>query len=77
MANFSGNYKGLGPPDPCPLCGKHEDVQEMLFQCPKVIEEIEPTDDYMNIFGEKISHKLAKTASKIMDMRKKQVENCP
>jgi hypothetical protein len=59
MTTFSGNFKGLGPPDLCPLRGKHEDVQEMSFKCPKGLEEIEISDGYMNIFENNISQKLA------------------
>ena len=41
MENFSGNYKGQGPPDPCPLCGLHSDVQHQSFQCSAVTRKIE------------------------------------
>ena len=77
MATWNGNFKGLGPPDLCPLCGKHEDVQEMSFKCPKVLEEIEISDGYMNIFENNISQKLAKTLSKILELRRKEEETCP
>ena len=55
MATFDGNFKGQGPVDPCPLCGLHSDLQHLSFNCPVVIEKVEPTEEYEQIFGAKIS----------------------
>ena len=51
--------------------------KEMSFKCPKVLEEIEISDGYMNIFENNISQKLAKTVSKIMELRRNEEETCP
>ena len=32
MANFTGNSRGNGPPNPCPLCGSHSDIQEFKIK---------------------------------------------
>jgi hypothetical protein len=75
MAKFSGNYKGQGPPEPCPLCGRHDDNQEMSFQCPKVLGKISISEDYFNIFKNKISLNLAKAITAIMELRRKEEMN--
>lgn len=75
MAKFSGNYKGQGPPEPCPLCGRHDDNQEMSFQCPKVLGKISISEDYFNIFENKISLNLAKAITAIMELRRKEEMN--
>ena len=77
MAKFSGNYKGQGPLESCPLCGRHEDSQELAFQCPKVLENCSISEEYFNIFENKISLNLAKTISAIMDLRRKEEMKLP
>ena len=64
MAQFGGNFKGQGPLDPCPLCGEHQDLQELSFQCPEVLDKIKVNEDYDNIFEPKISRELAKNLQK-------------
>ena len=71
MARFSGNYKGKGPPDACPLCDLHSDEQQLSFQCPEVTMMIETSEIYENIFNTNISVNLAKTCEKIMKLRSK------
>ena len=71
MARFSGNYKGKGPPDACPLCGLHSDEQQLSFQCPEVTMMIDTSVIYEHIFNPKISINLAKTCDKIMKLRTK------
>ena len=74
MAKFSGNFRGHGPPEPCPLCGSHEDTQQMSFQCPVILGQMEVTEEYENIFEKKISQPLARTLGKILKLRKKKNE---
>ena len=71
MAQFGGNFKGQGPLDPCPLCGEHQDLQELSFQCPEVLDKIKVNEDYDNIFEPKISRELAKTLQDILKIREK------
>ena len=72
MALFSGNFKGYGPPEPCPLCGQHDDLQDLCFQCPVVIGKLELTDKYENIYEKNISKRLARILIKIVEMRRKE-----
>ena len=72
MALFSGNFKGYGPPEPCPLCGQHDDLQDLCFQCPVVIGKLELTEKYENIYEKNISKRLARILIKIVEMRRKE-----
>ena len=72
MMHFSGNFRGQGPIEFCPLCQKHEDLQELSFKCPAVLEKINVNEEYVNIFGSDISQNLGKTLSEIAKMRKKE-----
>ena len=72
MAQFSGNFKGQGPPGLCPLCGLHSDLQQLCFQCPVVLGHIEIMEDYENIFESSISTSMAKTLHEIAKLRKKE-----
>ena len=72
MAPFEGNFKGQGPVDSCPLCGLHSDLQHLSFNCPVVIEKVEPTEEYEQIFGTKISTELAKCLQRMIELRKKE-----
>ena len=72
MEKFSGNYKGQGPPDPCPLCGLHSDVQHKSFQCSAVTRKIEISEKYENLFKPNISTNLAKICQEIVKLRSKE-----
>ena len=72
MAPFDGNFKGQGPVDPCPLCDLHSDLQHLSFNCSVVIEKVEPTEEYEQIFGAKISIELAKCLQRMIELRKKE-----
>ena len=71
MVRFSGNFRGQGPSTPCPLCGLHQDDQRLSFKCPAVIRELEVTEEYEKLFGEKISPNLAKICQEIVKLREK------
>ena len=72
MSNFSGNYRGKGPVELCPLCGQHEDLQHLCFECPVVLENVKIKEKYEEIFEPNITLTLAKTLSEIAKMRKKE-----
>ena len=72
MAQFSGNYKGQGPIELCPLCGSHSDHQEMSFRCPVVRGKMKLAEEYENIFESKISHDLANNLQQIENLRRKE-----
>ena len=74
MAQFSGNYKGQGPPEFCPLCGLHKDLQELCFYCPSVLNQIELYEEYENIFQPEVSKDLARNLKEIEKLRKKKHE---
>ena len=71
MIQFDGNFNGQEPVKVCPLCGLHSDHQHLSFQCPVVVGKIEIEEDYENIFGDKVSLKLAKTLQRITKLRQK------
>ena len=72
MAKFSVNFKGAWTPEPCPLCGNHEDKQQMSFQCPVILGQMEVTEEYENIFVTKISQTLARTLGEILKLRREE-----
>ena len=51
-------------------CGRHDDIQEMSFQCPKVLEKIKSLK-IITYLKNKIFQNLAKTISSIMELRRK------
>ena len=69
MAQYSGNFKGKGPVELCPLCGTHSDLQEMSFKCPVVLKNIELNEDYENLFKTKLSKELAENLLAIVNVR--------
>ena len=69
-----GILEGKGQSELCPLCGLHDDLQSLSFNCPKVLEKIEVKEEYKDIFGLKISKTLSKTLSEIDKLRKKDKE---
>jgi hypothetical protein len=71
MIQFDGNFNGQEPVNVCPLCGLHSDHQHLSFQCPVVVGKIVIEEDYENIFGDKVSLKLAKTLQQITKLRQK------
>ena len=42
MSKFWGNFKGKEKMKMCPLCDSHEDLQCLSFQCPVIIEKVNP-----------------------------------
>jgi hypothetical protein len=71
MIQFDGNFNCQELVNVCPLCGLHSDLQHISFQCPVVVEKIGIEEDYENIFGDKVSLKLAKTLQQITKLRQK------
>jgi hypothetical protein len=47
----------------------------MSFQCPKVQGKISISEDYFNIFGNKIYLNLAKAITAIIELRRKEEMN--
>ena len=70
MAKFSGNFKGNGTVENCPLCGLHSDLQHLSFECPEIVSQVEMKENYESIFKPEISVSLAKTLGKILNLRK-------
>ena len=71
MAQFSGNFKGQGPPDLCPPSALHPDLQEECLQCPVVRGKIEIDMQYENIFVSVITRNVARTLQAITKLRRK------
>ena len=65
MMQFGGNFKGQGPLESCPLCGNHEDLQELCFKCPGIVKTIKVDQEYENIFGQLIHPNLGKNCVKL------------
>ena len=65
MARFQGNFKENVDVDFCPLCGAHRDLQELSFRCPEILKKVEILETYEDIFGSKISQKLARIVEEI------------
>ena len=56
----------------CPLCGQHDDTQNLSFKCQKVKEKVEVIGDYEDIFKSTITPYLENTLTQIMKLRKLQ-----
>ena len=72
MMQFCGNFRGQGPLESCPLCGEHEDLQELCFKCPAIVKKFKVDHEYENIFCQFIDQNLAKTLCEIAKLRKKE-----
>ena len=55
MSQYSGNFKGGRPTLRCPLCGNHDDEQDLSFRCQKVITGINNNSVYEDIFQTKVT----------------------
>ena len=71
MVNFSENFKQKEPSNICPLCGQHLDDQDLAFKCPVVLQSIDITDKFEDIYLGKPSKHLADTLKKIIELRSK------
>ena len=69
MSKFWGNFKGKEKIKMCPLCDSHEDLQCLSFQCPVIIEKVNPRYKYETIFLSVIPVSLAETLEKIDKVR--------
>ena len=69
MAQFSENYRNNVDIHLCPLCKKHIDTQKLAFKCPVVLENINISGRYDEIFGENISKQLALNLKSIVNLR--------
>ena len=70
MAKFSGNFKGNGTVENCPLQGLHSDLQHLSFEFPEIVKQVEIKVTYESILKPEISVSLAKTPGKIVNLRK-------
>ena len=55
MSHYSGNFKGDSPIQLCPLCGRHDDEQQLSFQCPVVMSSIDNDAEYDDLFKSRVS----------------------
>ena len=55
MSHYSGNFKGDSPIQLCPLCGRHDDEQQLSFQCPVVMSSIDSDAEYDDLFKSRVS----------------------
>ena len=58
MSNYGGNF---GQTSVCPLCENHSDVQNLIFHCTKIQENIQVRGNYSNLFSENIKEETAQT----------------
>ena len=78
MERFGENLRGGQNMVMCPLCMLHLDSQDRSLQCPEVRKEINHTGgDIKEIYGEKIGKDIVNTVTKVMEIRKKMIENQP
>ena len=75
MADFGENFRAGYDGVLCPLCIENFDDQSHAFKCRVIKNEIEIKGDINEIYGEKISKETAKTATKILKIRKELLEN--
>ena len=54
----------------CPLCGTHDDTQELAFQCPEVLTNIQMGAQYSDLFASDVTLEVADTLEKIEKLRK-------
>ena len=69
-SDYSGNNKGMGTVKLCPLCGTHDDTQELAFQCPEVLTNIQMGAQYSDVFASDVTLEVADTLEKMEKLRK-------
>ena len=71
MSKFSDNFKRNEAIALCPLCGLHDDSQNLAFECSVVKNNLGVNYSYRDIFGTEIPERLGKLLVDIENMRKK------
>ena len=75
MADFGENFRAGATEVLCPLCSKKElDNQSHSFQCKNILNEIIVKGNLEEIYSGIISGETAKTATRIVNIRKKLLE---
>ena len=71
MADFGENFQAGTTEVLCPLCSKELDNQSHSFQCKYILDEIIVKGNLKEIYSGNISGETAKTATRIVNIRKK------
>ena len=50
MSQYAGNFRGDRPTSQCPLCGSHDDEQQLSFTCPVVMNSVKIDANYEEIY---------------------------
>ena len=74
MERFGENFRGGNVPVMCPLCTLHLDNQEMGFQCPEILKEVQIKGRLEDIYRDDISIETIRTIMQISEIRKSRQE---
>ena len=69
MSHYSSNFKGSQGLLLCPLCKSHDDIQDLVFDCPAVQKELKPEYKYEDIFKDEVSTELVNLLVRIENLR--------
>ena len=72
MSNYGGNF---GQTSVCPLCENHSDVQNFIFHCTKIQENIQVRGNYSNLFSENIKEETAQTLMMVHKFRQEFIDS--
>ena len=74
MTKVGANYRGRGGVMWCPLCEKHLDRQENMFECEVLKKTIQIEGDLTNIYTQNVKLEVAREVSKVQITREKLLE---
>ena len=76
MERFGENFRGGQTMVMCPVCMLHRDSQDLSLQCPEVKKEIGHNEgDIRELYGENIGRNIVNTVTKVLEIRKKMIDN--
>ena len=70
MADFSENFRGSSPPQPCRMCNFHRDSQTHSVICYETLKNVTSQGNYNEIFTKRIKKETAEMLEEITKIRK-------
>ena len=69
MSQYAGNFRGDRPTSQCPLCGSHDDEQQLSFTCPVVMKSVKIDANYEEIYQPKVQKYVVEKLKEIDKLR--------
>ena len=74
MADYSENFRGSSPPQPCRMCNFHRDSQTHSVICYETMKNVTSQGNYNEIFTKRIKIETAEMLEEITKIRKNKLE---